>query len=168
MMKIFGRKKNRRLTPSTRQDALPRGLKDLAAQAAPPTGGYRGGDPSGLVLALTVVAVIAGAGLFRVWTRSETQRLGYAIVAAEARMRVAESEHARLTVEEATLSSPIRIAKVAQDRLGLHAPGPEQIVDVGATAPDDTELALGPTFARNARGPAAGSGEGRPAGRKSP
>ena len=89
-MKLFGRKKNRRLTPSARREALPRGLKDLAAQAVP-SEGLRGGDPSGLLFALTIVAVIAGAGLFRVWTRSETQRLSYAIVAAEARMRTAES-----------------------------------------------------------------------------
>ena len=143
-MKLFGRKKNRRLTPSARREALPRGLKDLAAQAVPSETVLRGGDPSGLLFALTIVAVIAGAGLFRVWTRSETQRLSYAIVAAESRMRTAESEHARLTVEEATLSSPIRIAKVAHERLGLHSPAPEQIVDLGKTPVDDTELALAP------------------------
>ena len=139
----FGSRKNRRLTPSARREALPRGLKDLAAQAVP-SEGLRGGDPSGLLFALTIVGVVAGAGLFRVWTRSETQRLSYAIVAAETRMRTAESEHARLTVEEATLSSPIRIAKVAHERLGLHSPAPDQIVDLGKNPPDDTEIALAP------------------------
>ena len=141
-MKLFGfGKKNRRLVPSARREALPRGLKDLAAQAVP-SEGLRGGDPSGLLFALTIVAVVSGAGLFRVWTRSETQRLSYAIVADEMRMRTAESEHARLTVEEATLSSPIRIARVAHDKLGLHAPAPEQIVDLGKAPVDEPSLAL--------------------------
>ena len=151
-------RRNRRLKTSrrpqadackSRRDALPRGLKDLAAQAAPSrNAGFRGGDPAGLALVLTVIGVVAVAALFRVWTRSETQRLGYAIVAAENRLRAAETEHARLTVEEATLSSPIRVAKVAQERLGLHAPAPEQIVDLGTSTDRDTELALVPV--RNA------------------
>lgn len=145
----FLRRKNRRVTSSSgtsRRDALPRGLKDFAAQASPSkNAGFRGGDPAGLALVLCVIGVVAVAALFRVWTRSETQRLGYAIVAAENRLRLAETEHARLTVEEATLSSPIRVAKVAQEKLGLHAPTPDQIVDLGKRTAGDTELALVPT-----------------------
>ena len=158
-MKLFGRnkrnKKTRRATTSTRRDALPRGLKDLAAQGKVPAGGFRGGDPAGLAFVLAIAMVVAGVALFRVWTRSETQRLGYAIVAAEARLRVAQSEHARLTVEEATLSSPVRIARVATERLGLRVPEPEQIVDLrglpGNGAAEETELALAVPERKNAR-----------------
>ena len=145
-MKLFGRKKNRRVAAkpesSQRRGALPRGLKDFAKQAAAPSAGMRGGDPSGLLAVLLIVGAVAGAGLFRVWTRAETQALGYAIVAAESRLRAAEVEHSRLTVEEATLSSPIRIARLAQERLGLHAPAPDQVVDLkGHEESRDTEIA---------------------------
>src|SRR5207237_1348268 len=51
-MKLFSlfSSKNRRLTPSTRRDALPRGLKDFAAQGTPTNKGFRGGDPAGAAL----------------------------------------------------------------------------------------------------------------------
>ena len=159
-MKLFGRKKNRRTSSAavesraSRREALPRGLKDLANQASAGDRSLRGGDPAGLALVLSLVMVVAGAGLFRVWTRSETQALGYEIVAAESRLRAAEVEHARLTVEEATLSSPIRIARVANERLGLHAPAPEQVVDLGSTRESrDTELASAALLGRKGMSP---------------
>lgn len=150
-MKLFGRKRNRRVASkqsesSQRRGALPRGLKDLARQAAAPPAGLRGGDPAGLLAVFLLVGAVAGAGLFRVWTRAETQALGYAIVAAETRLRAAEVEHSRLTVEEATLSSPIRVARLAQERLGLHAPAPEQVVDLESRA-DSRETEIAAAFA---------------------
>src|SRR5688572_6716620 len=98
-MKLFRFGRNKRTKPSTttRREAIPRGLRELAAQAKPSAtpGGFRGGDVSGLFFIMVLIAAVAGAGLFRVWTRSETQRLGYAIVAAESKIRSAEVEHAR-------------------------------------------------------------------------
>lgn len=126
---------------ATRRDALPRGMRDPRDGVGARGTAFRGGDPAGLVFTLVIALTVAGAGLFRVWTRSEVQRLGYAIVEAESRIRAAEGERARLTVEEATLSSPIRVARVAQDRLGLHAPRPEQIVDLRPVSGNDTEIA---------------------------
>lgn len=145
-MRLFRARRNRRTAAkqdtSSRRGALPRGLKDFARQASAPPSGLRGGDPAGLLVVLLIVGTVAGAGLFRVWTRAETQALGYALVAAESRLRAAEVEHSRLTVEEATLSSPIRIARLAQDRLGLHAPAPEQVVDLRLSSDSpDTEIA---------------------------
>ena len=127
---------------TSRRDVLPRGMRDPQEGVATKSGGgFRGGNPSGLVFTLVIALTVAGAGLFRVWTRSEVQRLGYAIVEAESRIRAAEAERARLTVEEATLASPIRVARVAQERLGLKPPRPEQIVDLRHIEDRDTEIA---------------------------
>ena len=126
----------------TRRNALPRGMRDPLEGVTARGSSFRGSDPAGLVLTIVLALVVAGAGLFRVWTRSEVQRLGYAIVEAEGRMRTAEADRARLTVEEATLSSPIRIAAVAESRLGLKSPRPEQIVDLRSVpSGSDTEIA---------------------------
>ncbi len=122
-------KKNRRTKKSSsRRDALPNGLKALVR--APATFAGRGGDPRQLLSIMGVAALIAVTALFHVWTRAEHLRLGYAVVAAESRVRSAESEKARLSVEEASLMSPTRIARLAKDRLGLEQPAPGQVIDL--------------------------------------
>jgi len=123
-------KKNRRIKKaSSRRDALPKGLKALARSPGAALTG-RGGDPRRLLSMIGVAAVIAATALFHVWTRAEHLRLGYSIVAAESRVRAAEAEKARLTVEEASLMSPTRIARLAESRLGLKAPEPGQVVEL--------------------------------------
>ncbi len=134
---------SRRPHISSRREALPKGMRSSVA-FTPAFG--RGGDPWGLILSVVVAAAIAGSGLFHVWTRSEHLRLGYVLVAAEARVRAAESEGSRLKVEEARLASPLRIAKLAEQRLGLKAPSREQIVEVGAET--GTEDAVATALAR--------------------
>lgn len=132
---------------SLRKKVLASGMKDpWAGVGAPKTGAFaatrgsfRGGDWRGLAGVLAVCCAVAGAGLFRVWTRAESQALGYAIVADEARVRTAESERQRLTLEAASLSSPIRIASLAHQRLGLRTPSADQVVLMDGATPDDAQ-----------------------------
>jgi cell division protein FtsL len=130
---------------SLRKKVLSAGMKDpWAGVGAPKTGAFaaargtlRGGDWRGLVGVLAVCGAVAAAGLFRVWTRAESQALAYAIVADEGRVRTAESERQRLTLEAASLSSPIRIATLAHQKLSLHTPSADQIVLMDGATPDD-------------------------------
>jgi cell division protein FtsL len=136
-------------TGSLRKKVLSSGMKDpWAGVGAPPTGAFasargsfRGGDWRGLVGVLAVLGAVTGAGLFRVWTRAESQALSYAVVADEARIRTAESDRERLTLEAASLSSPIRIATLAHARLGLHVPTADQVVLMDGATSDDVSVA---------------------------
>lgn len=141
---------------SLRKKVLSSGMKDpWAGVGAPKTGAFaaarstlRGGDWRGLVGVLAVCGAVAAAGLFRVWTRSESQALAYAIVVDEGRVRTAESERQRLTLEAASLSSPIRIATLAHQRLGLHTPASEQVVLMDGATPDDVPVVTSKLAAR--------------------
>lgn len=135
---------------SSRRETLAKGMRDPwagigGAGRAP----VRSGDPRGLVIALGVAVAVASAGLFHVWTRSEHLRLAYAIVEAEARAQAAESEQARLNVEIASLSSPIRVTRIATERLGLQSPDPAQVVDLGGDG-NGNDGDSGPAIAANA------------------
>src|SRR5688500_9025495 len=122
-------RKNRKIKKaSSRRDALPKGLKALATNPGVLLG--RGGDPRALLGFIGVAAMIAVTALFHVHTRAQHLRLGYAIVTAESRVRGAESDRARLAVEEASLMSPTRIARLAEGRLGLKTPEPGQVIDL--------------------------------------
>lgn len=130
---------------SLRKKVLARGMKDpwagvgdvSGAHAAVKPMAFRGGDWRGLFMTLAVCGAVAGAGLFRVWTRAQSQALGYSIVANEGRIRTAEAERQQLTLEAASLSSPIRVASIAHQRLGMHAPSSDQIVLMDGASPDD-------------------------------
>lgn len=134
-MKVNRFRKDRK--SAARREALPRGMKDPweGLRPAKPLKG-RSGDPGGLLVTLALAAAVAGAGLFHVWTRSEHLRLGYAIVAAESRVRAADGEKARLDVEVASLTSPSRIAKVASERLHLRVPDAGQVIDLPGSERD--------------------------------
>ena len=134
----FRKSKKASARVSSRADALPRGMKPKDAFEgvhAPSTSG-RAGDPRGLFTTILLVGVVGLAGLFHVWTRSEHLRLGYSIVAQESHVRAADGEKARLAVEVASLSSPIRIAHLANERLGLRQPDPGQVIDLPGTGHD--------------------------------
>lgn len=134
---------------SSRRETLAKGMRDpWAGIGGTARGPARSGNPRGLVLALGIAVAVASAGLFHVWTRSEHLRLAYAIVEAEARAQVAEAEQARLNVESASLSSPIRVTRIATERLGLQAPDPKQVVDLRGDGVRDGDS--GPAIAANA------------------
>lgn len=130
---------------SLRKKVLASGMKDPWAGVGAPSGAhaavklraFRGGSWRGLAMSLAVCGAVAGAGLFRVWTRAQSQALAYAIVADEGRIHAAESERERLTLEAASLSSPLRVASIAHARLGLHAPTSDQVVLMDGAAPDE-------------------------------
>lgn len=149
-MKLNRFRKDRK---TARREALPVGMKDPweGLRPAKPLKG-RSGDPGGLLVTIALAAAVAGAGLFHVWTRSEHLRLGYAIVAADNRVRSADGEKARLDVEVASLSSPSRIARLASDRLRLHVPDPGQVIELPG-AERDSGQAVASTIASAEIGP---------------
>ncbi len=68
--------------------------------------------------------------LFYVWSRLQVTNLEYSISSFEGRLRHLQQESRSLQVEVASLRSPQRIEQVAQQKLGLHLPKPEQVITI--------------------------------------
>lgn len=62
------------------------------------------------------------------WTRVHVVHLGYEISAALNEKETATLSYHELTVEKATLSSAQRLERRANERLGMYAPGNDQVV----------------------------------------
>lgn len=85
-------------------------------------------DLAPVLTAVMLAAPVVVAGLFYVWTRVVTVRLGYQISeASEVHHRLLE-ENRGLRIESAALKAPARLEKLARERYGLAAPRPEQII----------------------------------------
>jgi len=76
----------------------------------------------------TVVLVGLFSTLAQVWTRLQVVETGYALSASRQVIRELEEEHQRLEMEWTALTSPARLAEMAQRRLGLEKPLPGQVV----------------------------------------
>lgn len=85
-------------------------------------------DLAPVLTALMLAVPVVLAGLFFVWTRVVTLRLGYQISqASEVHHRLLE-ENRGLRIESAALRAPARLEKLAAERFGLAPPRPEQII----------------------------------------
>lgn len=85
-------------------------------------------DLAPLLTALMLALPVVLAGLFFVWTRVVTLRLGYQISqASEVHHRLLE-ENRGLRIESAALKAPARLEKLAKEQFGLSSPRPEQII----------------------------------------
>ena len=74
--------------------------------------------------------VVVAMALLLVWVRLQTVDTGYALSAARRLTHRLEQEQRELEMEIATLTSPLRLERVARERLGMGPPGPGQIVNV--------------------------------------
>ena len=74
--------------------------------------------------------VVVAMALLLVWVRLQTVDTGYALSAARRLTHRLEQEQRELEMEIATLTSPLRLERVARERLGMGSPGPGQIVNV--------------------------------------
>ena len=83
-----------------------------------------------LLPVLVFIALMSFVALFYVWSRLQVINLEYGISSLEGRLRTLQQESRGLQVEAASLRSPQRIAQVAQQKLGLHLPKPEQVITI--------------------------------------
>jgi cell division protein FtsL len=79
---------------------------------------------------LLFIALMLAVSLFYVWSRLQVINLEYSISSLEGRLRNLQQESRGLQVEVASLRSPQRIEQVAQRKLGLHLPRPEQVITI--------------------------------------
>lgn len=85
-------------------------------------------DLAPVLTALMLALPVVFAGLFFVWSRVVTVRLGYEISrASDAHHRLLE-ENRGLRIESAALKAPDRLEKLARETYGLAPPRPEQII----------------------------------------
>ena len=75
--------------------------------------------------AIAVGVVVVGALLFSAWQHFELIRHGYRIEAMQRERLVQDEINRHLRLEIETLRSPVRIERLATQRLHMVAPGPE-------------------------------------------
>ncbi len=84
---------------------------------------------SGRVLRAALAAlVLAGVGVFHVWSRTRVIAAGYDLARVEAEHRRLVAERDRLRLEVATLRAPGRLERFARARLGMAPPAPGTVV----------------------------------------
>ena len=94
-----------------------------------------GGCPARVTaMAILMMGLLVGAGLFCVWSRTEVVREGYALVGLNQELRRLAAEQERFKLEAASLRAPDRIEAIAKTQLGLQFPTPEQIRTVSYRA----------------------------------
>jgi cell division protein FtsL len=81
--------------------------------------------------AIMVAAMVVGASLFYVWSRTEIVREGYAFTQVAQDIKGLKAEQDRLRVELVQLQAPERIGAIAKEQLGLQFPDPTQLRVVG-------------------------------------
>jgi len=82
----------------------------------------------GLLILMLVAALVAGsAAVCQVWTRLRAIDYGYKISKASSLQTQLTEANRRLRLEIALLTSPTRIARIANEELGLQPPAPEQV-----------------------------------------
>jgi cell division protein FtsL len=75
-----------------------------------------------------LMSVFIAELLFYTWIRVQCTQIGYEINQATETYQQRVTMQNNLKIESARLKSPERIAAIAQQKLGLHVPKPEQIV----------------------------------------
>lgn len=95
-----------------------------AARAAP-------GALALVARATLLVAALASAGVFHVWTRTRVTSAGYRLGELQRRGEALRAERDRLEVEVATLRAPGRLEAFARARLRMAPPAPGAVVAGG-------------------------------------
>jgi cell division protein FtsL len=80
-----------------------------------------------VVLIVVATLLCTAVAIIRVWTRLRAIEYGYKISQASRRHSELVEQNRRLRVEVTLLKSPARIARIAQEELGLQHPQPDQI-----------------------------------------
>ncbi|MCX8011884.1 MAG: cell division protein FtsL [Desulfobacterota bacterium] len=77
---------------------------------------------------LLIVTTVVFCVLLFVWSRLEVLQMGYELSQTNKTYEYLVKENQCLRVEVASLKSPVRIEKIARERLGLINPKPENIL----------------------------------------
>jgi cell division protein FtsL len=101
------------------------GRTELPAPGAMVLARLRGLRP--LLVALVVLAALAGLGVAHVTLRLRKLELGYAISRAAQTQAALAEEQRRLRIEVTALKSPERVIPAAREKLRLGPPEPAQI-----------------------------------------
>jgi hypothetical protein len=88
------------------------------------------GDLGPVLVAALLVAPVVAAGLFYVWTRVATLRLGYELSRAGAVHRTLIEHNRGLRIEAASLKAPDRLARLGREKYRLEPPRPSQVLRV--------------------------------------
>ena len=91
-------------------------------------GAGRPGGSTAVLMALALAAPLAGIGVFHVWSRTRVQAAGYELGRLESEHRQLLAERDRLNLEVATLRSPGRLERFADERLGMAPPAPGAVM----------------------------------------
>ncbi len=94
------------------------------ARSTAPTAGH-------VARAALVAAVLAGVGVFHVWSRTRVVSAGYALGELQGDHVKLESEHDRLRIEVETLRSPATLERFARTKLGMAPPEPGAVSAAG-------------------------------------
>ena len=81
-------------------------------------------------LTLVFVAVLAALGVYQVRQRYQVYSLGVSLSQATLEYRVALDQNKKLRLELATLKRAGRIRREAAERLEMHVPAPQDIVEI--------------------------------------
>ena len=77
-----------------------------------------------------VVAVGLGLALAQVWTRLQVVTVGSQLASTRQLIHSLEGERQALKMQWSTLIAPGRLASQAEERVGMGAPRPEQVVQI--------------------------------------
>jgi cell division protein FtsL len=81
-------------------------------------------------LTLVFVAVLTSLGIYQVWQRYEVYSLGLSLSTETLQYSSLLDESRKLKLELATIKRAGRIRREAANRLGMHVPPPQDIVEI--------------------------------------
>ena len=85
-------------------------------------------DPKVILTYLLVMFLFIAELFFYAWCRVQCVQIGYEITEARVKMQRLTARQEKLKIELARLRSPRRIAKIAEEQLGLITPSSGQIL----------------------------------------
>jgi cell division protein FtsL len=82
------------------------------------------------LLSFGFVTVLSLLGMYRVWTQYQVYSLGQDLSRETLQYRSAREENQKLTLELSTLKEARVVRSRAEQRLGMHQPAPQEVVEI--------------------------------------
>jgi len=82
------------------------------------------------LLSFSFVTVLSLLGMYRVWTQYQVYSLGQDLSRETLQYRSAREENQKLTLELSTLKEARVVRSRAEQRLGMHQPAPQDVVEI--------------------------------------
>jgi cell division protein FtsL len=97
-----------------------------------------------VLTAALLIAPVVAAGLFYVWTRVATLRLGYELSKAGEAHQALIEQNRGLRIEAASLKAPDRLARLAHDKYRLEPPRASQVIKLEPRPAEGAQGAVAP------------------------